>query len=268
VAAGWFGRGLKTAIFECMEATINLDEFLIHGHETFLPHLSVDLVIFGFHENQLKVLLLKWREANEWVLPGGFIKKKESLDDSAIRILNERTGLDKIFLQQFHAFGDPDRERNKGKMKILGKSKGWLMERFVTIGYYALVEFSKVAPKPDSFSEACAWWDLDAVPTLIYDHKRIMEAALTTLRSSLRNYPAGHRLLPEKFTMPELQRLYETILGRSLDRRNFQKKMLGMNVLDRLKERKIGGAHKAPYLYKFNLKKYTRASLEGVSADW
>ncbi len=240
------------------------NEFLRNGHDKFLRHLSLDCVIFGFHENELKVLLLKWKEQGPWCLPGGFVGKEESLDDAAIRVLSERTGLKNIFLRQFYTFGNPRREKKKELFRGTAKG-GWMMERFISIGFYALVEFSKVSPKADMFSEECRWWDVHSVPKLVYDHNEIFATALSVLRSSLNDHPIGYRLLPEKFTMPELQRLYETILDRKLDRRNFQKRMLGMGILERLKERKTGGAHKAPYLYRFNKQKYEKAVRQGLS---
>lgn len=237
--------------------SLSPEELRTHGDRLFLSHLSVDCVIFGFHEGQLKVLLLKWKDG-PWCLPGGFIKHHESVDYSATRILKERTGLDEIYLKQFHAFGDPHREKGKRY------KQGWIANRFVTIGYYALVEYSKVFPQPDLLSSECRWWDVAAVPDLIYDHKQIMITALETLRLSLNDHPVGYNLLPLKFTMPELQRLYETILGQSLDRRNFQKRMLALDILVKLKERKTGGAHKAPFLYRFDKKKYDRAMKQGL----
>jgi 8-oxo-dGTP diphosphatase len=240
-----------------------LKVFFSRGDQFFLPHISVDCVIFGFHENQLKVLLLKWKEG-PWCLPGGFVKHEESVDDSAIRILQERTGLDDIYLQQFHTFGNPKREKGKKVQAV----KSWMNNRFISIGYYALVEFSKVNPHPDILSNACQWWDIDQVPALIYDHKEIISKALDSLRLDLNDHPVGYNLLPDKFTMPELQRLYETILGEELDRRNFQKRMLALDILERLKERKTGGAHKAPFLYRFDKKKYVRALKQGLTLSW
>lgn len=231
------------------------------GESMFLPHLSVDCVIFGFHEGSLKVLLLQWKDG-PWCLPGGFVKHEESIDRSAIRILKERTGLDAIFLKQFHTFGDPDREKGK-RFK-----KGWISKRFVTVGYYALVEYSKVFPQPDQLSSACVWWDVQSIPDLIYDHRQIVALALNTLRLSLNDHPVGYNLLPSKFTMPELLRLYETILGQELDRRNFQKRMLSLDILVKLNERKTGGAHKAPFLYRFDKKKYDRAMKQGLNQSW
>jgi 8-oxo-dGTP diphosphatase len=242
-----------------------LREFLLRGHLNHLPHVSTDCVIFGFHQDQLKVLLLKWKDRTNWCVPGGFVKRDESLDDSAKRLLKERTGIEHIFLRQFQAFGDPKREKGKKPFKIIGTSKSWLNDRFITVGYWALVEFSKVIPHPDEMSEACQWWDIHEVPkNLMYDHNLIVTSALDALRQSLNDHPVGYNLLPEKFTMPELQRLYETILDTPLDRRNFQKKMLALDILERLDERKTGGAHKAPFLYRFDKKKYEKAMKKGL----
>jgi ADP-ribose pyrophosphatase YjhB (NUDIX family) len=241
-------------------------QFFEIGHRYYLPHLSIDSVIFGFHDNQLKVLLLQWKETKRWCLPGGFILHDEHLDAAAIRILKHRTGLSNIYLHQFHTFGDPRRDRGKHGVKqpMAVKGKSWIMDRFVTIGYWALVEFSKATPTADEFSMDCRWWDIDKVPGLILDHNHILESALTSLRLNLNDYPVGKDLLPKKFTMPELQRLYETILDKKLDRRNFQKKMLSFGILEKLNERKQGGAHKAPFLYRFDLKKYQQASKKGL----
>jgi 8-oxo-dGTP diphosphatase len=250
-----------------MDKDQQFEEFILRGSQTFLQHLSVDCVIFGFHENQLKVLLIKWKEGGQWSLPGGFVKKKETIDGSAIRTLKERTGLDDIFLHQFYTFGDPLRGKNKIHLKKI-VSDSWLQERFVSVGYYALVEYSKVNPKPDWLTDECRWWDIHGVPKLVLDHNGIVARALEALRQSLNDHPVGFNLLPVKFTMPQLQRLYETILNKSLDRRNFQKKMLRSSTLERLKERKTGGAHKAPYFYRFDLRNYKRALKEGLTGEW
>lgn len=241
------------------------NDFLLQGHHQYLRHISVDLVIFGFHENQLKVLLMQWQDG-PWCLPGGFIKKEESLEASATRTLFERTGLKNIFLQQFKVFGDPNREKGKRRNPLFKNT--WLYDRFITVGHYALVEFSKVKPRPDMFSESCKWWDIHEVPELLYDHHQILTEALAALRLHLHHHPIGVNLLPEKFTMPELQRLYETILNRKVDRRNFQKKILSLKILTRLRERKTGGAHKAPFLYKFNQAVYKKALEEGLASGF
>jgi len=252
------------------EITLLLDA----GEYSFLPSLSVDCVIFGFHENQLKVLLLKHRYLNIWALPGGFIYKDEPTDAAAYRVLKERTGLNEIFLQQFHVFGEPHRSEKEFHLQDLKRDgidvneDHWILQRFVTIGYYALVEFSKVNPSPDTFSENFTWWDIHKVPALMLDHRKILDKALDVLRRQLNYQPVGYNLLPEKFTMPELQKLYETILDKKLDRRNFQRKILSFQILRRLTETKKGVPHKAPYLYSFDLKKYLKALDEGLNAGW
>ena len=240
-------------------------EFFKKGHLYFLPHISIDCVIFGFHNDQLKVLLLQWKETLRWSLPGGFIYRDEPMDYAATRTLKSRTGLDNVYLQQFHAFGDPNRykAKNHGVVKALEKET-WVKDRFITIGYWAIVEFSQVKPTADAFSIECKWWDIHKIPKLIIDHNEILNEALESLRRNLNDFPIGRNLLPEKFTMPDLQQLYETVLGKKLDRRNFQKKILSLGILQRLKERKSGVAHKAPFLYKFDEKKYQRAMKEGL----
>ncbi len=252
----------------------NIKDFIINGDEVYLPSLSLDCVIFGFHENQLKVLLLKMKNAKKWSLPGGFVFKNEDVNKAAERVLKERTGLSEIFLQQFNVFGKPKRSDSNFHREILIKDgielsdDHWLFRRFVTIGYYALVEYSYVHPKADRFSDYCTWRDVSDLPILMMDHRQIIEKALETLQLHLNYRPIGYNLLPLKFTMPELQKLYETILNKQLDRRNFQRKILSYGILRRLKEVKKGGAHKAPYLYSFDLRKYQKALKEGLQGGW
>ena len=252
----------------------DLEDLLEKGGEKLHPGFSVDCVIFGFHDNTLKVLLLKMKGEEKWALPGGFMLNEEEVDMAAVRVLKSRTGLDNIFLQQFCLFGSParcDKSFNRNilqKKGIAANAEHWFMQRFITLGYYALVDFSKATPRPDTLSDAIAWRSLEEVPQLILDHNQILEKALETLRLQLRYQPIGYNLLPDKFTMPELQKLYETILGKQLDRRNFQRKILSYGILNRLEERKSGGAHKAPYLYVFDLKKYNQALKEGLQGGW
>ncbi|WP_163715513.1 NUDIX hydrolase [Mangrovibacterium lignilyticum] len=240
----------------------------------YLSHLSIDCVVFGFHENQLKVLLLKSNFFGEWSLPGGFVGKEETLEEAATRILQERTGVEKIFLTQFRTFSDPKRKNpgfvkeNMEKAGISLENFEWLNQRFLSVGFYALVEFSKVEPQPDLYSEKCEWKSVDEVGELMMDHNQILDEALETLRLQLRYQPIGYNLLPEKFTMPELQKLYETILGTELDRRNFQRKILSYKIVKRLAERRTGVAYKAPYLYCFDLDVYNKALKDGLSGDW
>jgi 8-oxo-dGTP diphosphatase len=223
--------------------------------EQCIHYLSIDGVIFGFHQNQLKVLLLRWKGTEEWSLPGGFIKKAESVDVAAQRIMQERTGLNKLYLQQFHVFGEAvryDQEDTWRRTKLPVQQVNW-SERTISIGYYALVEHSKVMPTPDFLTEECRWWGIDEVPSLLFDHNNIIDVAIQSLRRQLNDLPVSH-LLPNSFTIPELQRLHETILGYSLDARNFYKKIMASNALERLEERREGTPYKAPYLYRFNSK--------------
>jgi 8-oxo-dGTP diphosphatase len=236
-----------------------------HTPSPYLSELTLDCVILGFHKDQLKVLLLRWKGTQEWSLPGGTIQRTESIDAAASRILQERTGLNDLFLQQFHLFGEVERykrEEVKEKLKHLVDPQKWF-ERAVSIGYYALVDYSRVTPSPDAFTDECRWWDLTEVPPLLFDHNHIIRLALQALRMQLSWQPIGYNLLPEEFTLPELQRLYETILGRSLDPRNFQRKILSLGIVERLATRRTGGAHKAPYLYRFNKEHYEAMLTEG-----
>jgi len=253
-----------------MLTTKELAEYCENARENYLPHISIDCVVFGFHEGLMKVLLLKVKNEGGWYLPGGFVLKEEPIELSANRILRERTGLDKIFLQQFHVFGDPERSKQHfEKYKdILPDKENWFVNRFLTIGYYALVDFSEVTPAPDQFSATCTWCDLNDLPKLEIDHALILKTALDTLRLQLNYQPIGYNLMPGEFTMPELQKLYETILDKKLDRRNFQRRMLGFGILKRSENLRKGGAHKAPYLYSFDLENYDAALKEGFRGGW
>jgi hypothetical protein len=239
-----------------------------------MPGLSVDNVIFGFHEHQLRVLLLESLNRKLWMLPGGFILKEESVDDAAARVLHDRTGLKKVYLQQFGVFGDPGRSKEsvvKDLMKQMGLEQEvnpWFFQRFITIGYYALVEFEKVKPDPDEFSVSCAWHEVEKLPPLIYDHKAIIKTALAAMRQHLNYQPIGYNLLPGAFTMKSLQTIYETILDRKLDRANFNRKMLSLGILEKKEKLFSGGAHKAPYLYSFNKKEYFRLLKEGFGGEF
>jgi len=242
-----------------MDDTPNLKEYWESG-TNFLPSVSIDCVTFGFHDNQLKILLLKYKNTDYFALPGGFISQDENLEDAAQRILEERTGLKNIYLEQFYVFGDKNRRNDATHHELMGgsgitlKPGHFLLHRFISIGYYALIDFSKAVPMPDAFSDSCEWYDLEAVPSLIFDHNLILRKALQTLRANLDEKLIGFNLLPETFTMNEFQNLYETILGEKTTRSNFQRKVLGLDILKRLDKKITGGAHKAPYLYCFDTK--------------
>lgn len=244
----------------------------IHDLDTslFLPGLSVDNVIFGFHDNQLKVLLLACRDHKHWMLPGGYILKDESVDAAAERVLLDRTGLKKVYLQEFSVFSDPRRSSEKltkGLMKSMdldAEQNKWFLQRFISIGYYALVEFEKVAPVPDPLSLSCDWVDIDKLPPLIFDHKAIIHGALVAMRQHLNFQPIGLNLLPTNFPLKSLQSIYETILGRKLDRPNFNRKMISLGILEKKEKLYTGAAHKAPFLYSFNKKVYYKLLKEGI----
>ncbi|MEK6153829.1 NUDIX domain-containing protein [Flavobacteriaceae bacterium 3-367] len=233
-------------------------ELLQRGEELFLPHISIDNVIFGYENDSLYVLLLEIVE-DKWMLPGGFIERQEPLDQAAVRILNERTGLNKVYLKQFYTFGDPNRsfptemEQLFLKIGIPWDKDLWISQRFISVGYYALVHMAMTRPTAGFFSLRHQWFRLDALPELLLDHKEIVEAALQKFRADLQVDPVAFHLLPQKFTMPELHRVYETVLGRQMDRSRFQKKMLGYAVFERLEERREGVPHKRPYLYSYKL---------------
>jgi len=238
-----------------------------------MPNVAVDCAIFGFHDNTLKILLLKWKNLDGWSLPGGYMKRSEEADQAASRLLRERTGLDKIFLQQYHTFTGIDRTKLPDmNLEAFGKSIGleigrdhWLTQRVICLGYYALVEYSKVThPRVDTFTEVCSWCSINDLPKLLFDHKEMIEMAVRTLRLQLNFQPVGLNLLPQKFTMSELQKLYETLLGYPLDRGNFRKKMLGTGILRKTGERPTGKAHKAPHLYSFNKQEYVRSLKSGI----
>ena len=236
--------------------------------------LSIDCVAFGFHQNELKVLLQKPVNLDKWALLGGFVKQDEDLETTANRVLLERAAVKDIKLHQFKVFSDPNRYDESYVNRLLSLDaiskdlEDWFLQRFITIGYYALVEFSKVTPLPDALSDQCEWISIHEIPEMIIDHDIILEQALKALRKHLRIRPIGKGLLEEKFTMTELRTLYETILGEELDRRNFQRKMLSFGIIEKLDEVRLGGAHKAPFLYRFNDEIYNQTLEKGFSTVW
>lgn len=248
-----------------MEFKRIIEEKSKQAWEIYMPHLSLDCVVFGFHDATLKVLVTKFKEKNLWALPGGYVLKNENINDAATRILYQRTGAENIYLQQFRVFGDIN--RSEGFFEEF-EDTIWHKQRFVSVGFYALVDYSLVNLVVDNLSDACEWKPIDEVPLLMMDHKNIFDKALLTLRKQLNYKPIGLNLLPEKFTMPELQKLYEIILGKKLNRGNFFRKMLRYDMLLKLEESRKGGAHKAPDLYKFDIEKYQIALKNGLKEGW
>ncbi|WP_019670333.1 NUDIX hydrolase [Eudoraea adriatica] len=228
--------------------------------DEYIPHLAYDSVIFGFNGEELKILILEYHNTGLFALPGGFVRRNENLDDAVKRGLNERTGLDKIYLEQFHTFGDisrPDPDIMRTILEANGQKVeegNWLLDRFISVAYYALINYNNVEPKPDKLSDSINWYAIDKLPPLMMDHGKIVEKALETLRNNLEKKLVGMNLLPSKFTMKELQLVYEAVLGEKLRRTTFQRKILGLDILKRHEKLFTGGAHKAPYLYSFKNK--------------
>lgn len=225
--------------------------------EDYLQNLSYDTVIFGFNGKQLKILILEYHNTELFALPGGFIKRIESLDEAVHNGVKERTGLDNIYLEQFQTFGsmtrsDPDAmKRIIKENKPTGKIDDWLLDRFISISYYALINYDEVAPTPDALSDSINWYAVDELPPLMMDHEKIVDKALQVLRDNLEKKLVGMNLLPSKFTMKQLQKVYEVVLGEELRRTTFQRRILSMNILKRHEKLFEGKAHKAPYLYSF-----------------
>jgi len=228
--------------------------------EEYLPNISYDSVIFGFSGQKLKILVLEYHNMKTFALPGGFVKIDEPLDDSVKRGLSERTGLDEIYLEQFHTFGSMERF-NPAVMRAILEKQGhfldnhWLLGRFITVGYYALINYENVEPKPDELSDSIEWYDFDQLPKMMMDHNVIVEKALEHLRTNLDQKLLSFNLLPALFTMKELKQVYDSILGETQNRANFQRKMLSLNILERHQKLYTGGSHKAPFLYSFKKRK-------------
>lgn len=223
----------------------------------FLPHLAFDIVIFGFSGEELKILLLEYHNTGWFALPGGFVGKDEDLDRAVLKGLRERTGLEHIHLEQFHTFGSIERNQ-PDVMRTILRANGtdpedvpWMLERFVSVGYYSLIDYTKVQPTPDELSDSLEWYAIDKLPELLFDHEQIVHKALLTLRKNLDTILVGVNMLPERFTIKELQKVHEAILGESLNRSSFQRRMLASGRLVRHEKHYSGGSHKAPYLYSF-----------------
>ena len=244
---------------------------IVMDTSNFLPGVSIDCVVIGFDQNKLHILLLKLKEHDLWMLPGGFIHLNEDMDQAATRILEERTAIKLPYLKQFHTFGDVNR-RDKTKLHELSgipegpfaKLTGFLEQRFISSGYLSLVDMRSCSPTPDPLSDKCTWLPVNQLPQLLYDHDEIVIKAMEQLRSRINYMPVGISLLPKKFTMKEFQTLYEQVLNNSLDRGNFQKKMLRLGFLDRHEKQLTGGAHRAPFLYSFNKKRYNELVEKGI----
>ena len=220
------------------------------------PAVTVDCVVFGLDaEHDLKIMLIKRGIEpfkGKWALPGGFIKMEESLDEAALRELKEETGVDEIFLEQLYTFGAPERDPR---------------ERVITVAYFALINLADHAIEARTDAADVAWYSLKDVPDVVFDHAEIIDIAYKRLQGKLRYEPIGFELLPKKFTLTQLQKLYEQILGTELDKRNFRRKILKMDLLKKLDEMQTGVAHRAARLYSFDEEKYQSLKEAGFNFE-
>lgn len=217
-------------------------------------HVAVDCIIFGFDRQELKLLCIKRDfepEKGRWSLMGGFLKESEDIDQSAERVLYELTGLDDIYLEQLQAYGERDRDP---------------AGRVISIAYYALIDSVRF-DKQISRTYDARWFSLDHLPDLVFDHRVMVDKAIRRLQRKCRTQPVGFELLPEKFTLPQLQLLYEEIFGRAFDKRNFRKKILAMGILEKLEEKDKEGSRKGAYLYQFDKDKYDAMMNNGFNFE-
>jgi 8-oxo-dGTP diphosphatase len=224
------------------------------------PHISVDCVIMGFDTKTLKVLLIEREDAggitagHKLKLPGSMIYRDEDLDQSAIRNLTELTGLQNIIMRQFAVFSAPHRLSPPEDLEWLRKTTGnFQIDRAVTIAYYALIKLKEV-----NRTSKTIWCPVDKLPPLIFDHNQIIAKALKILRNEIRSKPLCFELLPKKFTIRQMQDVYEAILNESFDSRNFRKKLKNLKFLVPLGEKEKGVSHKPAMLYRFDHKLYTK----------
>lgn len=213
--------------------------------------LAVDCVVFGLDETDLKVLLIQRRIPpfqHAWALPGGFVRLDETVEDAARRELQEEAGVTDVFLEQLYTFSSLGRDPR---------------ERVVTVAHYALAKLSDHRIRAATDAMGVGWFSLDDLPKLAFDHSDIVTAAHERLRGKVRYAPVGFELLPPRFSLTQLQRLYEIILGTELDKRNFRKKILSMDLLVETDEYEQGVRHRAARLYRFDRRKYDRLAKQG-----
>jgi len=221
----------------------------------FKSAFTVDNVIFGFDEGDLKVLLIKRGEEpyeEKWALPGYFVYPNEDLDSADKRVLEELTGLKNVFLEQVKTFGRPDRHP---------------FGRVITVAYFSLIRISHYSIQAASIAQQAQWHTIATIKDLAFDHKEILIACFERLKLMVKNRPIGFELLPPKFTLTELQHLYESILETELDKRNFRKKILSMDLLIDLNEVQEGVAHRPARLFQFDQNKYNKFLAEGFTFE-
>jgi 8-oxo-dGTP diphosphatase len=228
---------------------------MVHTYEYPRSALTVDCVVLGFDEGDLKVLLIKRGLEpfkGRWALPGGFVRIDEALDAAARRELREETGLSNIFLEQLYTFGEVRRDPR---------------ERVVSVAYYALVKLSDHAAKGATDAANARWFVVSEAPKLAFDHTEILRTAVERLKGKVRYQPIGFELLPPKFTLSQLQHLYEAVLGTELDKRNFRKKVLSFGLLVPLKESQMLGRHRPAQLFRFDSEKYEKLRKRGFNFE-
>ena len=214
--------------------------------------MAIDCIIFGFDGEELKLLLIKRNfepEKGKWSLIGGFLKNEENLDNAALRILHHLTGLNDIYMEQLYSFSKVDRDP---------------VERTLSVAYYALIDIEKYNDELIQNNSA-QWINIKEIPKLIFDHNRMVERALSRLQRRVVSRPIGFELLPNKFTMSQLKNLYESILDKKLDRRNFSNKIKSLDVLIKLKEKDKNSSKRGSFLFQFDIDKYEKKSKEGFA---
>jgi 8-oxo-dGTP diphosphatase len=224
---------------------------MLHAYEYPRAALTVDCVVFGYGEDELKVLLIQRALEpfkGKWALPGGFVRVDETLENAARRELAEEAGLQNVFLEQLYTFGAVNRDPR---------------ERVVSVSHYALVKLSDHKAKAATDAADAEWFSISDLPKLAFDHSNIVATALARLQSKVRYQPIGFELLPLKFTLSELQHLYEAILENDLDKRNFRKKVLGFGLLAPLRETRMTGRHRPAQLFQFDVEKYEKLKKRG-----
>jgi 8-oxo-dGTP diphosphatase len=223
----------------------------LHSYEYPRAALAVDCVVFGLDESDLKVLLIQRKLApfqHAWALPGGFVRIDETLDEAARRELSEEAGVTDVYLEQLYTFSALDRDPR---------------ERVVAVAHYALAKLSDHRIRAATDAMGVGWFGLDDLPKLAFDHTEIVARAHERLRGKVRYAPVGFELLPPRFSLTQLQRMYEIILGKELDKRNFRKKILAMDLLVETDEYEQGVRHRAARLYRFDRRKYDRLTKQG-----